>query len=105
MIDPVMNDVIHIIQEEAKERLRGYKQEKKDTRTAREKIDDLHPKLYDYAKQKFPLMSDELIYKNAQEFLFNMEHNGQLDGHIIGMHLNRNTGIVMTHIFIRGDEL
>lgn len=105
MIDPVMNDVIHVIQEEAKERMRAYKRGDTDNRTAREKIDDINTRLYDYAKQKFPFMSDELIYKNAQEFLFNMEHNGQLDGHIIGMHLNRNTGIVMTHVFIRGDEL
>lgn len=101
MIDPVMNDVIHVIQEESKERLKAYKDGKKDSRTAREKIDDLHPKLYDYAKRKFPYMSDELIYDNAQEFLFNMSNNESIDGHVMGMCLDKNSGIIMTHVFIK----
>lgn len=61
---------------------------------------ELDPKLVKYARQRMPDITLEKIHENALEIQFNMEQGGMLDGHPLGLVIDKFTGIIYNHIFI-----
>ncbi|WP_301860964.1 hypothetical protein [uncultured Megasphaera sp.] len=60
----------------------------------------LDPKLVNYARSRMPDITLRRIAENDNEIRFNMEQGGQLDGHPMGLVIDKFTGQINNHVFV-----
>lgn len=60
----------------------------------------LEPELVQYVRRKMRDLTLQRIAENESEIRFNMENGGQLDGHPMGLVIDKFTGQINNHVFV-----